>query len=1085
MSFAHLHVHSVYSLLDGYSKIDKLVTRTQELGMTAIGLTDHGTMFGTIEFYNTAIKAGVKPIIGLETYMAARRMTDKNAQLDKKRFHLILLAENEIGYKNLLKIASASQLEGFYYKPRIDHEFLAQHAEGLIATTSCMAGEIPQALLKEDYEGARKKFDYYYETFGPDNFFIELQNHDIEELPGMNRALIELNKRYNVQYVATNDVHYVDADDHRLQDVLLAIQTGCLLSDPKRMRMTDPSYHLRSPAEMKRLFGDIPGALSNTLAIAERCNVDLGFKGYRLPSFPVPAGETAKTYLQKRCLEGLRRRAGDVAESETYQNRLDYELGIIHNMGFDAYFLIVWDLCQYAGREGIWYNARGSAAGSLVAYSLDITLIDPIHHGLIFERFLNPGRVSMPDIDLDFQDDRRAEMMQYCADRYGHDKVAQIITFGTLKARAAVRDVGRVMDIPLSEVDKVAKLIPAIPGKPVRIEEAIETVPDLRKLYNTADHIHELLDTAKRMEGVVRNAGTHAAGVVVTDRPIIEYAPLHRPTSGSQDLPIKTVTQFEMNIVDAMGLLKVDFLGLVTLTVMARACELIRERHGVDLNIYNIPTDDPDSFELMSRGDTAGVFQVEGSGMTRYLMQMRPENLENVIAMVALYRPGPLEFIPAYIKRMHGEEEVTYLHPMLEPILKETFGITVYQEQIMYTAMNLGGYTASEADFLRKCISEDMLVVNADTGERLKIRDIDPGMRVLTLDDKYRLTTAAVDDKFYNGVQPVYALHTRYGRRIELTKHHPLLTLEGWQHLSDLQVGDEIATPITVHAFGSVQPPAEKIKALAYLLGDGQCVDRNGYPTARFYNSDPQILDDFMAVVARLGAETSVYSHPTTAVKTVTTRGKNRGSNPVLELVKSHDLAHYSYDKKIPDEVFTYTRASLALFIGTLWNTDGYVDKGGIGYSSSSPTLIQDLQHLLRRFGINCWLGERETTHRNHFKLIIRDRDEIARFAEAFGEHLSLTKRTRLDRLVTTGKSKSSTYSKYRVPAPILKYVKQAKARSNFTWREAGERVGIAGNNLAGGLNLQTAESALTRPRLATLAEAFDSDHLHNLASSD
>lgn len=706
MSFAHLHVHTVYSLLDGFSNIKKLIQRAKEMDMPAIGLTDHGTMFGAIDFYTEATKAGIKPVIGVETYVAARTMADRDPNYDKDRFHLVLLAQNETGYKNLLKIASASQLDGFYYKPRIDHQFLADHAEGLIATTSCMAGEVPQALLKGDLQGAKKKFDFYYDAFGPENFFVELQHHDIPELPELNRSLIELNKRYNVQYVATNDVHYVDADDFRLQDILLAIQTGCLLTDTKRMRMSDASYHLRSPQEMAALFGDIPGALSNTIAIAERCELDLGFKGYRLPLFPVPEGDTAETFLRRLCEEGARMRYGDEAASEVVHKRLDYELGIIHTMGFDAYFLIVWDLCHQAAQRGIWYTARGSAAGSIVAYCLRITTVDPLSNGLIFERFLNPGRVSMPDIDLDFPDDRRAEMMGYCAEKYGQDKVAQIITFGTLKARAAVRDVGRVMAIPLEEVDKVAKLIPAIPGKPVTIEEAIAQVPDLEKMYRNDNRVKELLDTAKHMEGVVRNAGTHAAGVVITDKPIIEYAPLHRPTSDSADLPIKTVTQFEMSIVDKMGLLKVDFLGLTTLTVMARACALIEARHAIRFTLDNIPVDDPKAFEWMGNGDTAGMFQVEGSGMTRFIMQMKPQNLDNVIAMIALFRPGPMDFIPAYINRMHGKEETTYIHDALEPIFADTYGIAVYQEQIMRAAVDIAGYTNSEADDLRKAIAK-------------------------------------------------------------------------------------------------------------------------------------------------------------------------------------------------------------------------------------------------------------------------------------------------------------------------------------------------------------------------------------------
>jgi DNA polymerase-3 subunit alpha len=717
MSFVHLHTHTEYSLLDGFSNIKKLVQRAAELEMPALAITDHGTMFGSIDFYNAATAAGIKPIIGLEAYMAARKMTDKDSRLDRKSSHLLLLAENQTGYQNLLKIASAAQLDGFYYYPRVDHDFLATHSEGLICTSGCMAAEIPRLINQGDLEGARKKLDWYYDVFGPNNFFLELQEHEIPELAQINKALLQLGPRYKANYVATNDVHYINPSDAELQDILLAVQTGSLLTDPKRMRMSDSTYYLKTADEMGRIFAEVPEALSNTLLIADRCEVDLGFKGYHLPDFPVPEGYDAESYLRKLCEEGLRWRYGDQADAPHIRERLNYELGIIHQMGFDAYFLIVWDLCVYAKREGIWYNARGSAAGSIVAYTLEITMVDPIEHGLIFERFLNPGRVSMPDIDLDFRDDRRAEMMAYTAHKYGDDKVAQIITFGTMKARAAIRDVGRVKDIPINEVDRIAKLIPNVPGKPVTIEEALEIVPEFKQAYDSAGYVQDLIDTAKGMEGVVRNAGTHAAGVVVTDRPVVEYLPLHRPTGSGEDSPVKTVTQFEMSIIDAQGLLKVDFLGLSTLTVMARACDLIRERHGVDLNLNNIPLDDPDTYALLGRGETAGVFQVEGSGMRRNLMEMKPHNLDNVIAMVALFRPGPMDFIPDYIARMHGEQEIEYLHPKLEPILKETYGITVYQEQIMYTAMNLADYTASEADFLRKAVAKkkkDVLLKQRD-----------------------------------------------------------------------------------------------------------------------------------------------------------------------------------------------------------------------------------------------------------------------------------------------------------------------------------------------------------------------------------
>ncbi|MGD8402429.1 MAG: DNA polymerase III subunit alpha [Anaerolineales bacterium] len=706
MSFAHLHVHTEYSLLDGFSNIKKLVQRVKELDMPAVAITDHGTMFGVIDFYNAATAAGVKPIIGMEAYMAARKMTDRDSKLDRSSYHLLLLAENETGYKNLLKIASVAQLDGFYYYPRIDHDFLAAHSDGLICTSGCMSAEIPRALLKENPEEAVRRMNWYYDVFGKERFFVELQHHNIKEITQLNKDLLNLGARYEANYVATNDVHYINQSDSKLQDILLAIQTNSLLSDTDRMTMTDDSYYLRTAQEMGQLFAEVPGSLSNTLLIAERCNVDLSFKGYHLPDFDVPEGYTAQTYLRHLCEEGARRRYGEQAGSQEVRERLDYELGIIHDMGFDAYFLIVWDLCKHAAERNIWYNTRGSAAGSIVAYTLEITLIDPLEHDLIFERFLNPGRISMPDIDLDFPDDRRAEMMEYCAHKYGSDKVASIITFGTMGAKAAIRDVGRVMDIPLPEVDRIAKLVPFVSGKTVSIKEHALEVPDFKKIYTSDPRMKELVDTAMGMEGTVRNAGTHAAGVVIGDKPLTEYLPLHRPTSNSEGIPIKSVTQFEMGILDSLGMLKVDFLGLATLSTMARACALIKERHDVDYDLTTIPLDDPKAFELLGRGQTAGVFQVEGGGMTRWLIEMKPENLDNVIAMVALYRPGPMQFIPDYIARMHGEAEVEYRHEALRPFFEDTFGIPVYQEQLMNAAVNLAGYTQSEADDLRKAISK-------------------------------------------------------------------------------------------------------------------------------------------------------------------------------------------------------------------------------------------------------------------------------------------------------------------------------------------------------------------------------------------
>ena len=707
MSFVHLHVHSSYSVLDGLSSPKDLVKTAKELGMTALALTDHGTMFGTLDFFNAAKAEGIKPIIGLETYIAPRSMHDKDASLDKKPYHQLLIAKNMTGYKNLLKIATASQLEGFYYKPRIDRAFLADHAEGLIGTTSCLAGEIPRALADNDLARAEASLNWYNEVFGPGNFFIEMQDHNIPELYRVNRLLIEFSKKTNTPLVATNDVHYARKEDAFLQDTLLCIQTGANLNDTNRMRMSDDSYYLRSPEEMQALFSQIPEAISNTVLIADQCELDLTRSGYHLPQFPVPEEQTAESYLLDLCQNGLRANIPDRADSKEVQERLKYELSVINQMGFAEYFLIVWDLCRFSREHNIWFNVRGSGNGSLVAYALDITSVEPLSYHLLFERFLNPDRITMPDIDLDFQDDRRAEVMEYCNEKYGADKVAQIITFGTLAARGAVRDVGRVMNIPLPEVDKVAKAVPGpMQGKNVSLAKALETTPELKALYDSSEQYKRLIDVASRMEGSIRNVGTHAAGVIISDLPLTEYLPLHRPTSQSDDLPIKSVAQYDMGGINDMGLLKVDFLGLTMLTIMAKACEYIEERQNVKLNLSTIPIDDPGVYQFIGEGHTSGLFQLEGGGMTRYLVQMQPKTVQHVIAMVALYRPGPMEIIPQYIDNLKGVKKVSYQHEKLVPILEETYGHTVYQEQIMQAAVQLAGYTPGESDELRSAVSK-------------------------------------------------------------------------------------------------------------------------------------------------------------------------------------------------------------------------------------------------------------------------------------------------------------------------------------------------------------------------------------------
>jgi len=711
--FVHLHVHSEYSLLDGLGRISQLTRRAAELGQPALAITDHGVMHGVIEFVRAARKEGIKPIIGVEAYLTqhGRPMEGRDPELDKGRHHLLLLAQNMTGYRNLLQICTDAQLRGYYYRPRVDADYLAAHSEGLICTSGCLAAELPTLLRNGQEEKALERLHWYREVFGPDRWYIEFQEHDIPELTQVNKQLFAWARRYQLPIIVTNDVHYVNAEDAGPHDILLCVQTSSLIKQADRMRMGS-TYFLKSGEQMRATFlplADLPeSAFTNTLKIAEMCDVDPEDTSYHLPDIPIPPGYTYETYLRHLAEEGLRRRYGARADDPEVRGRLEHELKIIHEMGFDVYYLIVWDLCMYARRRGIWWNVRGSGAGSIVAYAIGITNLDPLRNKLIFERFLNPGRVTMPDFDLDFPDDQRDELIRYTVERFGPDQVAQIITFGRMKARAAVRDVGRAMDVPLSEVDRIAKMIPAIPGKPVTIKDVLDPEhefysAELRELYDTQEHIRQLLDTASSLEGVARHASIHAAAVIVADKPLTNYTPLMRPPKSAIT---ETITQYEYPVLESIGLLKIDFLGLATLTLIREATRLIKERHGVEYTLETLPLDDPKIYELLSSGDVMGVFQVEGQGMRRVLMELRPREFEHIVATISLYRPGPMEFIPDYIAVLHGEREPHYVHPILEPILAETMGVCIYQEQVIQILTDVAGYSPSEADLVRRGISK-------------------------------------------------------------------------------------------------------------------------------------------------------------------------------------------------------------------------------------------------------------------------------------------------------------------------------------------------------------------------------------------
>ena len=711
--FTHLHVHTEYSMLDGLSRLDALVHRAKELGMDSLAITDHGGMYGAIDFYQIATKAGVKPIIGCEMYVAPGSRHDRNSN-NKSPYHMTVLAQNERGYDNLVKLVTKSNLEGFYYKPRIDREILAMHNEGLVVLTGCPSGELPKAITRGDMDGARAAASWYKELLG-ERYFLELMSHgDVPELPRINEGLMQLHKELDIPVVATNDSHYTHKHDAPLQDILICIQTNTNVKDERRLRMEEDSYYLRSPQEMAQLWLEVPDAISNTQRVAEMCNLDLDFSRMRLPQYPVPGRITADEYLANICREALTRRIPDAGDAEI--ERLNYELEVIRQTQFADYFLVVWDIAKFVRERDIFFAVRGSAAASLVLYCLGVTNVNPLPYTLVFERFLNVERKEMPDIDMDFQDDRREEVTNYVVAKYGREHVAQIITFGTFGAKAAIRDVGRALAMPYGDVDRVARLVPTRLN--ITLDDALEQNPELKEAYDEDETVRKLMDTAKGMEGLTRHTSTHAAAVVISQEPLDDIVPLQRPTRGSADDSAVAMTQYAMDPCAELGLLKMDFLGLSNLAILAKARNLIAETRGIKFDLTEIPLQDGNTFEMLSRGDTVGVFQLEGGGMTRYIKELKPTSLSDVAAMIALYRPGPMEHIGAFIDSKHGRAVPHYPHPALKDILEETYGVIVYQDQVLQIVRTFAGYSLGEADIVRKAMGKKIPEIMAQEKQK-------------------------------------------------------------------------------------------------------------------------------------------------------------------------------------------------------------------------------------------------------------------------------------------------------------------------------------------------------------------------------
>jgi DNA polymerase III subunit alpha len=699
-TFIHLHNHTEYSLLDGASRIPAMVARAAELEMPALALTDHGVMYGAIHFYKACKEAGIKPIVGCEVYVAPRSRLMREGRVDRDPNHLTLLAADHEGYLNLMKLCTVGQMEGMYYKPRIDKEILAEHSKGLIALSGCLQGEAASRISEGDIEGARESVAAYRDMFGKDRFLLEVQRHGIDRQDQVNEALVGFGKEFGLRLCATNDLHYVNRNDSEAHDVLLCLQTGARFNDPNRWRFSSQEFYLKTPEEMSAAFADLPDALTSTVEVADQVDLKLKLGATLLPPFDVPDGMSPDLYLRKLVLDGLKWRYGEPAAPA--KERAELELSVISQTGYASYFLIVWDFYNFARKQGIVVGpGRGSAAGSLVSYCLGITNLDPLEHGLIFERFLNIDRVSMPDIDCDFSVEGREKVIRYVSEKYGSDRVAQIITFTTMASKAAIRDVGRVLEVPLRDTDRLAKLVPVWQGRSKTLDDTIKEVSEFREAYESNEEQKRLIDVARTLEGVSRNVSTHAAGVVIAPEPLVHYTPLQYGPGKEA-----VVTQYDMKAVGDIGLLKIDFLGLQNLDIIATSLRLIRENRGVEIDLEHLPFDDAKTYELISNGDTHGVFQLEGAGMRRMLMDMRPQSFSDVSAAIALFRPGPMVNIPAYVARKQGREPIEYMHERLEPILRETYGVMIYQEQVMMAARELAGFTMSEADILRAAMGK-------------------------------------------------------------------------------------------------------------------------------------------------------------------------------------------------------------------------------------------------------------------------------------------------------------------------------------------------------------------------------------------
>ncbi|MEL7418772.1 MAG: DNA polymerase III subunit alpha [Cyanobacteria bacterium J06555_3] len=1144
MSFVGLHIHSDYSLLDGASQIPQLIDRCLELDMPAIALTDHGVMYGAIELIKVCRKKGIKPIIGNEMYVINGdievNITEKKRR--HRKYHQVVLAKNTQGYKNLVKLTTISHLKGYqgsgiFARPCINKELLEKYHEGLIITSACLGGEVPQAILKGDLAHAEKVAKWYQDLFGED-YYLEIQDHGSPEDRIVNVAIVNIARKLGIKLVATNDSHFISCYDVEAHDALLCILTQKRITDEKRLRYSGTEY-LKSADEMRLLFRDhledevIEEAIATTVEVADKIEPYNILGEPRIPDYPVPAGHTADSYLEEVTRQGLLERLKCRNHSEVpaeYMQRIEVELQVMQEKGFSTYFLVVWDYIKYARDNDIPVGpGRGSAAGSLVAYCLKITNIDPIHHGLLFERFLNPERKSMPDVDTDFCPDRRADMIEYVTEKYGEANVAQIITFNRMTSKAVLKDVGRVLGVDFGDQNRIAKMIPVARGKPAKLKVMIsddtpepafkhayenEVIP----VYNDNKEevgsvaIRNWVDMAIRIEGTNKTFGVHAAGVVISSQPLDEIVPLQRNNDGS------VITQYYMEDVEAMGLLKMDFLGLKNLTTIQRAANLVQKTKGVTLDLDQIPLDEKKALEIIAKGkqkklpadiqethklfragNLEGIFQLESDGMKQITRDLKPSGIEDLSSISALYRPGPLDagLIPIFIDRKHGREKVSYVHPILEPILKETYGVIVYQEQIMKIAQELAGYSLGEADLLRRCLSGSTTVVDTETGQLVTLKEIASNpqdwlnKQVFSLNQtSQKIEPQSIEAIYPNGIKDVWEITTRTNRRVKATKDHLFYTLLGWQKLEEFAVGNRIGLAKNLPINHQSDVSEAQIKLVAYLIGDGHLSTKSS-SNSYFCNSDSRLIADFNQCCYELFGSFAPIDHQTHPGRKTVSYVRIGFLTKFNQWVDRNVKRARSRDKKIPQWVFSLGRKQLQLFLGTLWSTDGSFDNktGHTAYNSTSKILVEQIQHLLLRVGIVALFNVKRITYNSQphisYRAQVTGREEVTNFCELIAPYLSKAKYQQAKTCYQVVEHKLKSNSKHTIPQDVIHLIRDEKYSSGMTWKEIDLAVGLAPGTMSSGLNFKQPSRSLARHRVQNFATAFNSQRLDSIANSE